>query len=66
MRPGTISTPEGAIIFLEAASLYFANRDTNGEDRAYWSNVYNSENCLKIVDLIKSLTTEPEQSIITV
>lgn len=48
-------TPEIAIKFLEEASRYFANRPTNGEDKAHWSNIYNSENCLKIADLIEGL-----------
>lgn len=44
---------QSAIEFLEEAAKYFKNRNTMGEDRAYWSNIYNSENCLKIAQLIK-------------
>lgn len=31
--------------FLEDAANYFERRDTHGEDRAYWANVYNAKNC---------------------
>lgn len=51
-RPGTVSTKEQAILFLEDVEKYFLNRPTNGEDRAYWANVYNAENCRNIIDLI--------------
>lgn len=33
--------------FLNEAARYFTKRDTNGEDMAYWANVYNAENCRK-------------------
>jgi hypothetical protein len=45
--------PEDAIKFLEEAAHYFENRPTGGEDKAYWSNVYNAENCRKIAEMIK-------------
>lgn len=54
-RPGTVINVEDARIFLTEASKYFANRPTGGEDRAYWANVYNSENCTKTLQLIESL-----------
>lgn len=41
--------------FLREAANYFANRPTNGEDRAYWANVYNSEKCIKAADEIEHL-----------
>ena len=41
--------------FLREAANYFANRPTNGEDRAYWANVYNSEKCIKAADEIEQL-----------
>lgn len=47
-------TAKEAIDFLNEASRYFLNRPTNGEDKAHWSNVYNSENCKKVADYIKS------------
>lgn len=47
-------TREDAINFLEEAARYFENRDTKGEDAAYWSNVYNATNCRKIVELLKN------------
>jgi hypothetical protein len=46
-------TPEAGIAFLEEAAKYFSNRDTNGEDRAYWANVYNADNCLKIAKYLR-------------
>jgi len=45
-------TPEKAIAFLTEAARYFRNRPTN-EDRAYWANVYNAENCEAIAKLLK-------------
>lgn len=39
--------------FLEEAAQYFEKRDTGGEDKSYWSNVYNAENCRKIADIIE-------------
>lgn len=48
-------TPSEAIKFLEEAAKYFENRDTGGEDKAYWSNVYNAENCRKVAELVKDL-----------
>ena len=51
-----------AISWLEAASRYFEKRDTKGEDRAHWSNVYNAENCLKIAELIKELCKDETQN----
>lgn len=41
--------------FLREAAAYFRKRDTKGEDRAYWANVYNAENCEKIIDLLFSM-----------
>jgi len=52
-RPGTVMSVESAIAFLEEAARYFSNRPTGGEDRAYWANVYNAENCKKIIDILK-------------
>lgn len=49
-----VKDSKGAIEFLEEAARYFEKRPTHGEDKAYWSNVYNAENCLEIVNLIKS------------
>lgn len=34
--------------WLDELARYFENRDTGGEDRAHWANVYNSENALKV------------------
>lgn len=46
---------DAATAWLKDAAEYFAKRDTRGEDRAHWSNVYNAENCLKIATTIKAL-----------
>ena len=48
-------TPQVGIEFLEEAAKYFANRPDGGEDRAYWSNVNNSEHCTKIAEFLKTL-----------
>lgn len=48
-------TNQDMVEFLREASRYFLNRDTNGEDKAYWSNVYNSEKCNKIADYLEEL-----------
>lgn len=47
-------TPESAVKFLREAAQYFANRPTGGEDVAHWANVYNSETCGKIADLLEA------------
>lgn len=47
-----------AISWLEGAARYFEKRDTMGEDRAHWANVYNAETARKIADLIKELRKE--------
>lgn len=49
------TTPEKAIEFLQGAEKYFKKKPTNGEDRAYWSNVSNANNCKNIAELIKSM-----------
>lgn len=46
-------TKDEAVLFLLEIANYFNNRPTHGEDRAFWSNVYNSENCLKVVNLLR-------------
>lgn len=43
---------ERAVKFLDDAARYFENRPTNGEDRAYWANVYNAENCRDIIKIL--------------
>jgi hypothetical protein len=47
-------TSEDAIKWITEDGRYFAKRDTKGEDMAFWSNVYNSENCEKIANLLRS------------
>ena len=47
-----------AISWLEACARYFEKLDTGGEDKAYWSNVYNAQNARNIADLIKELRKE--------
>ena len=52
-RPGQVVSSATAILFLEEAAKYFENRPTNGEDSAYWANVYNAENCRAVVKILK-------------
>jgi hypothetical protein len=52
MRPGEIMNKLDAIFFLDECAKYFENRPTGGEDRAYWANVYNAENCRKVIKLL--------------
>lgn len=51
-------TPREAITWLEKASRYFEQEAVtealSGEDRAYWSNVYNAENARKIAEMIRT------------
>ena len=51
MADNTITTKE-ATAWLKESSRYFANRPTDGEDKAHWANVANSETVLKIAALI--------------
>ena len=44
-----------AISWLDACARYFETLDTRGEDKAYWANVYNAQNCRNIAELIKEL-----------
>ena len=41
--------------WLAECAAYFTKRDTGGEDRAHWANVYNVENCQKISAAIERL-----------
>ena len=34
--------------WLDDLALYFERRDTRGEDKAFWANVYNAESARKI------------------
>ena len=52
---GNKMTPEKAIEFLNEAAIYFKNRDTGGEDKAYWANIINAECCLAIASLIDDM-----------
>lgn len=44
-----------SIKFLEKAAEYFEKRPTNGEDMAYWANVYNAEHCRETIKEIEKL-----------
>ena len=60
------SDPEWMHKFLHNAAIYFESRPTNGEDTAYWANVYNAEKCIKIADEITRLSarvTELEEAL---
>ena len=45
---------KAAVQYLKDAASYFANRDTNGEDSAFWANIQNAENCRRIARLIEA------------
>lgn len=47
------------IDFLMEAARYFERRDIEGEDRAFWANVYNAENCRRIADRLRAI--DPDQ-----
>mgnify|MGYP007028080193 CR=1 FL=1 len=51
----------GEIAFLEEAARYFERRDTQGEDRAHWANVYNAENCRKIAKRLAALQSPTDK-----
>jgi hypothetical protein len=52
-------TTDEAIKFLKETSRYFTNIASNSqEDREYWAAVYNSDNCIKIANLIKELSKD--------
>lgn len=55
-----MSEGERLSAFLAEAAAYFKNRPDCGEDKAYWANVFNAENCTKAGELITSLTTQLE------
>lgn len=51
---------EDEVKWLREAARYFSSRDTGGEDRAHWANVYNAENANKIADrLAELMNTHP-------
>lgn len=47
--------------FLRDAARYFAQRPTNGEDKAHWANTFNAEGCHKAADYIEALAAENER-----
>jgi uncharacterized small protein (DUF1192 family) len=47
--------------FLREAASYFEKRDTHGEDKAHWANVFNAKNCREIADAIEAKDAEIEQ-----
>ncbi len=56
-------TTDEAIKFLKETSRYFTNIASNSqEDREYWAAVYNSDNCIKIANLIKELSKDDRVS----
>lgn len=46
---------EAAVTFLREAARYFGNRETGGEDSAFWANVANAQTCNRIADLLHAL-----------
>lgn len=55
---GEIEAVGAHVAFLTEAAIYFENRDTVGEDRAHWANVYNAENCRKAAASLASLQSQ--------
>lgn len=53
-------TVAAASAFLMEAARYFRGRETGGEDRAFWSNVYNAENCEKIAAMLTPTSTKTD------
>ena len=49
---------EKDVAFLREAARYFANRPTDGEDRAHWSNIANSESCERIANRLSTLSAD--------
>jgi hypothetical protein len=47
--------------FLREAASYFEKRDTHGEDKAHWSNVFNAKNCREIADALEAKDAEIER-----
>lgn len=47
--------------WLDELARYFENRDTGGEDRAHWANVYNSESALKVKAALVASEAEVER-----
>ena len=47
--------------WLDELARYFENRDTGGEDRAHWANVYNAENALKVKSALVASEAEVER-----
>ncbi len=41
--------------FCDEVARYFEKRDTGGEDKAHWANVYNAENARKAATLLRAL-----------
>lgn len=54
-------SPRAAIAYLKDAASYFSNRDTKGEDSAFWANIQNAENCRRIARLIDAL--DPDDAV---
>ena len=52
-------TQDSDVAFLQDAAMYFERRPIEGEDRAYWANTMNAENCRRIATRLAS-TAQPE------
>jgi|GEM_PF-1018687 len=48
---------DAEVAWLHEAARYFSARDTKGEDRAHWANVYNAENANKLADRLAELSS---------
>lgn len=47
--------------FLRGAATYFSNRDTGGEDMAFWANVANAEKCEIAAERLEASAVSQEQ-----
>lgn len=52
MQPSKKEKQSPLAAFLRETARYFERRETNGEDKAHWANVYNADNCRQAADFI--------------
>ena len=46
------------LAWLDECAAYYEKRDTGGEDKAHWANVYNAKNARAIRDYIASMVSD--------
>lgn len=54
-------SPADAVNWLREAAVYFARRETRGEDAAHWANVSNAETAIKVAALIGRLVEKNQE-----